>query len=526
MNVVPDEYQKRVINSTSKDILVLAGAGSGKTFTLLSRIHKLVTYRKIEPETVLVLTFTRVAAETMRERYRKLQDSKYDRVPDFCTFHSFCYKMLSEYPMIRKKLGYESLPQVADEAQMSRIMLQAKDTSSCKLPNSVLSNPKGLKGSRKLAYENYSKCLSKLLRKLNVIDYNTLSNGVCSLVCDDDDVKETLASRYKYVFVDEFQDTDNDQFQFVMSMDQSERVLCGDALQNIYQFRGCTNKPLKQLSESSDWSKYVLPVNYRSSRRICLYVNSMSETFKSARYRIELKSYLEGPSVRECKCSDEEAYDVAAEYVKSVEDQGSVAVLFRTNVEVDECISAFRARGLEPRSSYGQEYKANVIKSVQSNEYKWNWVESLMNDTQYLAYRRLRVMQLKPEDIISSDQSGEFFSSIQPALDDVERVKTILKDMGVKEGSFALCAMFEVEQCPDSVEYEEELLQYLLNKVQSDAKDSFHIGTIHSVKGLEFDSVAVMGVGSKAFKIDNEERENLLYTACTRAKRNLLVFRS
>ena len=526
MVIVPDEYQKRVINSTSKDILVLAGAGSGKTFTLLSRIHKLVTYRKIEPETVLVLTFTRVAAETMRERYRKLQDSKYDRIPDFCTFHSFCYKMLSEYPMIRRKLGYESLPQVADESQMSRIMLQAKDMSSCKLPNSVLSNPGKLTGSRKLSYENYAKCLSKLLRKLNVIDYNTLSSGVCSLVCEHDDVKETLSSRYKYVFVDEFQDTDNDQFKFVMAMDQAERVLCGDALQNIYQFRGCTNKPLKQLSESSDWSKYVLPVNYRSSRRICLYVNSMSETFKSAKYRIELKSYLEGPSVREVRCPEDEAYDVAAEYVKSVENEGSVAVLCRTNVEVDECVAEFRSKGLEPRSVYGQEYKLNVLKSVQSDDYKWNWVESLMNDAQYLEYRRRRVMQHSPEDILNSDQSDEFFSSIRPAVEDVERVKTVLSDMDVRESAFALCGMFEVEECPDTIEYTEELIQYLVNKVQSDVKGSFHIGTIHSVKGLEFDSVAVMGVGSKAFKIDNEERENLLYTACTRAKRNLIVFRS
>ena len=96
--VKPDRYQQEVIDCTSKDCVVLAGAGSGKTFTLISKINKLVEQHRITPDCILVLTFTRVAATNMREKYLSTCTLSRERIPDFNTFHAFCYKVLKEYP--------------------------------------------------------------------------------------------------------------------------------------------------------------------------------------------------------------------------------------------------------------------------------------------------------------------------------------------------------------------------------------------------------------------------------------------
>ena len=206
--ITPDKYQQQVISSNAKDVLVLAGAGSGKTLTLLTKIHNLVTYQDVDPECVLVLTFTRVASESMRDKYLQMQDSKYDAVPDFCTFHAFCYQVMRKYPEVLHKLGYESLPDVADDTDMAKYVLRARDVSACKLTNRQLEHPEKLSGKQFRQYENYSVALKRILKQANVIDYDSLSEKVCNLFVERDDSVLPVVSQYKYVFVDEFQDTD------------------------------------------------------------------------------------------------------------------------------------------------------------------------------------------------------------------------------------------------------------------------------------------------------------------------------
>lgn len=525
--ITPDKYQKQVIDSKAKDVLVLAGAGSGKTFTLLSKISKLVNYENIDPRCILVLTFTRVAAEHMREKYLEMNDSNYNvSVPDFYTFHAFCYKVLSEYKQVQKALVYDTLPTIADDQEIARYQAQAKSLSSCKLSYGRLKNINKLNGKEKRQAENYYATLKKLLRANNVIDYDSLSEKVCNLIASKDYSVLPVIERYKYLFVDEFQDTDENQYKFVKSMNGCCRVLCGDALQNIYQFRGCSNVHLKELCEDNLWVKLVLPVNYRSSAQICQYVNNLSKSFHSKDYRVVLKSNVLGPCVRVYDTSRTEDYNDylpdLAKYVNMFSRSKSVAVLCRTNLEVSEVVNYLSSKGIKCSKNSAKEYSLGVVKSVIDKDYSYLFFQSFMDDHDYSLYKALKLEGMTDSEIFSSLHLYSWTSSFSQAVRDVKTVESV-KGWDIQESSFALCNMFEVD-VPSNVESFDGLMYYLLNRVQSKQDNNVYVGTIHSVKGLEFDCVAVMGVNSKSFKIDNEERENLLYTACTRAKNNLLLF--
>ena len=108
-------------------------------------------------------------------------------------------------------------------------------------------------------------------------------------------------------------------------------------------------------------------------------------------------------------------------------------------------------------------------------------------------------------------------------VEDYLSVTSVLES-SLDEVTFVLCHMLDVDEPTSDVESVDELVAYLTNRCKSKQMSHVYVGTIHSVKGLEFNSVVVLGVNSKVFRIDNEERENLLYTACTRAEKNLIVF--
>lgn len=518
-----DQYQKQVVSSKAKDVLVLAGAGSGKTLTLLTKIHNLVTYQDVNPECVLVLTFTRVASESMRDKYLQMQDSKYDAVPDFCTFHAFCYQVMRKYPEVLHKLGYETLPDVADDTDMAKYVLRARDVSACKLTNRQLEHPEKLSGKQLRQYENYSVALKRILKQANVIDYDSLSEKVCNLFVERDDSVLPVVSQYKYVFVDEFQDTDPWQYLFVMSLDKTRRVLCGDALQNIYQFRGCSNEPMKQLMDDESWQKYVLPVNYRSSYQICDYVNRLSSRFVSAKYRVRLKSDVAGPRVRAWNESlGSDKYGDVASYVSWAKKQGTVAVLCRTNAEVAECVEQLKVRNVSCSRQLDKEYSSNLLKCLADKEFLFSWIVSNLTDKEYERYCRERTSGLSDSDVFLSSRRTQYPTCVT-IVEDYLSVTSVLES-SLQEATFVLCHMLDVDEPKSDVESVDELVAYLTNRCKSKQMSHVYVGTIHSVKGLEFNSVAVLGVNSKAFRINNEERENLLYTACTRAEKNLIVF--
>ena len=518
--ITPDKYQRAVINSTKKDILVLAGAGSGKTFTLLNKICNLVE-KGVNAENILVLTFTRVASINMREKYLEMRDTKHEATPDFFTFHAFCYSVLLQYPEIFKALGYESLPTIADDITMSQYEMQAKNLCHFNLTNKDISMVKRgkLRGPKKLKYENYCQILDNIIKSHNVIDMNTLSEGVCNLFKINHECIIPVTKQYKYLFVDEFQDTDENQYEFVKSMTKCRRVLCGDALQNIYQFRGCSNEPLKELVNDEEWSVYRLPINYRSSYKICDYVNNLSSNFISKKYRIELQSDIAGPNVRECYSEHEDKYEDLYKYVIWASKQGNVAVLCRTNEEVYSYSNYLKSCGITVTNNKDSDYAVDILKCALSEDYMYSFLVSNLSNEDYSSYIKLVAC--------NSNVDWNKFKSVQSILEDIKSNDLVLQCNDIKSATYMLCSRFGVDTPSNNeIEDKQELFSYLLNRCQSKQDSKVYIGTIHSVKGLEYKSVVVIGVNGKTFSITCEDNENLLYTACTRAKKNLIVFKS
>lgn len=519
VDVKPDKYQQEVIDSTAKDCVVLAGAGSGKTFTLISKIKKLVEQHKIVPDCILVLTFTRVAAANMRDKYLNSCNLSHERIPDFNTFHALCYKVLKEYPETLEALGYTSLPQVVNEVELNRLKLEAKHAVSCKISDSKINNPSKLKGKDKFEYEKFKRAFDHVLNKTNCVTFDTLSEQVCGLFQKDDPSIQKVKSQYKYLFVDEFQDTDEVQFNFVQSMSHCKRVLCGDPLQNIYQFRGCSNRPLKQLTEDHNWVCYKLPINYRSSNEICEYVNKESRKFKSSKYSVDLRGTFNGPDVHTVDSSNRNNESVLF-HVQQLIPYGTVSVLCRSNYEVRTIQDLLGQKGIQCQNSSSVNYFTNLIKSCQDVDFMISWITSDMSDDNFLRYQRTLSSFSSEVSCIRSIEKKP-----RAMLEEVEQVKD-LAEIATEQSTYTLCKLFNVDTPPYPLSSSTEIYMYLLNRINKESSQLVTVGTIHSVKGLEFDSVVVSNVNSKAFKLDTEECQNLFYVACTRAKKNLVVVSS
>lgn len=224
-----NEQQQAVVDSTADRLLVLAGAGAGKTHTMLERINKIVN-DGISPTSILVLTFTNAAAFEMRDRYKRSHTEKV--LPEFRTFHSFCYHLLIVDKAIRDHLGYTQPPTVGDTSTIKRIETEAKMQCNIKLPQSKLSGEEPCTSLKeKQEYELYTKCVKKLMKQKNIITFDILAKEVSELFTEKNELSTKYKQRYKYIFVDEFQDTDPQQVKFVSSFAESKFYLCGDALQ-------------------------------------------------------------------------------------------------------------------------------------------------------------------------------------------------------------------------------------------------------------------------------------------------------
>lgn len=510
-----DKYQEEVIKSKLKDCLVLSGAGCGKTLTLISKINYLVECESIPADSILVLTFTRTAAEHMKSKYLESQTSTPTKTPNFRTFHSFCYSILQDYPEVLSYLGYKSVPSILDDAEMEKLRLTAITRSSCKLSRSKLRNSEKLTGADKFQFERYSREFNRLLKSKNSIGYDELCKSVCDLFSASKDCIQPIKDTYKYIFVDEFQDTDEVQFRFIKSMDMCNRAIFGDVLQNIYQFRGCSNKSIKNIAEDSKWQKLTLPVNYRSSNEICSFVNNLVANFENSRYAIPLQSNRKGPAVEILDNSPTSL----VQWVKRVENIGSTAILCRSNKECSEILQRLKSNGFYTSNSHDTEYYFNLLKSATDEEFACRWLVSNMTDREYIQYEKTRQSYNDALSCIKQCASYETSLTVQT----IQTIQELIADP-TEEHFYVLCSMLCIEYTSNQELTSEGIITYLINGIASSSRNGIYVGTIHSVKGLEFDSVAVINIGSHFFAVDTEEEENLLYVACTRARTNLGLF--
>lgn len=492
--------QKRVLYSDNKRILCLAGAGTGKTHTLISKVLYLTKEKNVLPSSILCLTFTNAAAAEMKSRYSIHSTTLSE--PYFGTFHSFCYQLICNDISIREYLHYSEIPDVASDSLENDLKTKAQLISGVKLPKKALSLGYIPTLKEKFSFDIYHKTLDKLLREQNLITFDKMCYSICLLFNSNSELVQRYKEQYEYVIVDEFQDTDRLQWLFVQSFLPSSHVLAvGDIRQNLYSFRGTSNQFIKDLSVDSSWETINLTYNYRSTIEICNFVNEFTKNYRDGLPNLQLKSDRRGPTVRHLTLSGFQSLLISHEIQK----EPDVAILCRTNQEVSNLCDTLSSLQLEYRTKKSQTLQNVFIYAFDSKLYM-SYLLSLLKEDERTA--------LLKEQIIDST------TDILPYLE--QRFPEVSEQVN------------KIRRLPNYYELYDQYHQRTLNldtlSQNYDCCDNFnesqsiYIGTIHSVKGLEFNSVYVYGVNSKYFPIKaNEDNMNIYYVACTRAKNILTI---
>ena len=350
---VLNDRQREAVECLEGPLLVLAGAGSGKTKVLTYRIASLVEHG-VKPWNILALTFTNKAAQEMRERASALIGSDADEAW-VTTFHSCCVRILR---IDCDKIGYERSFTIYDDADQLKIIgdiLKNMGISDKAAPKRVIkeniSNAKNKSlDVKRYIQENYSddgiteKVFEQYQRRLmaaNAFDFDDLLVKTIELFEQCPEVLEKYQNRFKYVLVDEYQDTNMPQYRFVEMLCRKHGNLCvvGDDDQSIYGWRGADIKNILSFEKDFEGAKVVrLEQNYRSTKYILDAANAVI-SHNSGRKPKTLWTAQEGGDPIERYSADnerDEAAFIARKILQGVQQgasYGDFAILYRTNAQ-------------------------------------------------------------------------------------------------------------------------------------------------------------------------------------------------
>ncbi len=346
-----NEEQLNAVKHIDGPMLILAGAGSGKTKTLTSRLAYLIGEIGIDPANTLTLTFTNKAAGEMRERALKLLNNKEIYPPLLCTFHKFGLLFLKFHI---EKIGRKNNFVIIDTDDKKRIIrniakelkfdisasMAASEISKYKnslLSPSVIIDKAQIPEYQKIAqiYQEYQ----KNIEDNNLVDFDDLLKLTYEILNQEDELRKEISKKYTYIMVDEYQDTNELQFKLLELLASEHNNLCvvGDDDQSIYGWRGANIRNILEFASIFSNTKTVkLETNYRSKKEILDAANLLIE-HNSSRLGKKLISHKgEGGSIKIIHSIDEsnESKSIATE-IKSLIEKGvnakDIAVLYRIN---------------------------------------------------------------------------------------------------------------------------------------------------------------------------------------------------
>ena len=352
-----NEMQKKAVFQTEGPVLILAGAGSGKTRVLTHRIAYLIEEKGVNPWNILAITFTNKAAGEMRERVDHLVGFGSESIW-VSTFHSACVRILRRFI---DRLGYDTnftiydtddqkslmkevckYLQIDTKTYRERALLNAISSAKNEMisPQEFLLQAEGDFSKQKIAevYLEYE----KQLRANNALDFDDLLVRAVQLFETQPDVLDYYQERFRYIMVDEYQDTNTVQFHLIRILSSKYRNLCvvGDDDQSIYKFRGANIKNILNFeSEFPDATVIKLEQNYRSTSNI---LNAANAVIHNNIGRTDKTLWTENPEGEKSACKQfDNAYDeadyIAAAIQKKVKEERAsykdCAVLYRTNAQ-------------------------------------------------------------------------------------------------------------------------------------------------------------------------------------------------
>ena len=588
-----NKEQKEAVLKTNGPLLILAGAGSGKTRVLTTKVAYLIEEKKVDPYNILAITFTNKAAKEMKDRvYRMIGDKA--KMAQISTFHSFGVSILREN---YKYLGYDRnfvIMDSDDSATIIKRILKDNDLDpKVYSPNAIRNKISSLKNDlmdardyEKYALNDYEKTIymifkeyEKKLKDNNAVDFDDLLKLPIKLFKEHKEVLKMYEDRFKYILIDEYQDTNEAQYILTKMISSKNRNICcvGDVDQSIYSFRGANYKNILNFEKDfKDATIIKLEQNYRSTTTI---LDAANDVIKNNKERKDKK--LWSNNGRGEKISYYSAYngideaEYVAKEIKKLVDNGidyqDIAILYRTNAqsrtieeslvravipyhivggvgfynrkEIKDLLAYLRLLYNEkdnisllriinsPKRGIGTKTISNLIeKSNAENKSIYevidsgkelafkNIIEQLKKEMETLTLTELidRVIELTGIEEEYKDKT-ELENVVR--LENIEEFKSLTKTFEDRFGIISLeDFLLEISLMTDK----EEL---------SDDPNKVNVMTVHGVKGLEFGYVFIVGLEEGLFPHVNsfdipselEEERRLFYVAITRAKEKLYL---
>ncbi len=582
-----NKRQKEAVLTTEGPVAVLAGAGSGKTRVLTTRMQYLLEEKHVPAKNILAVTFTNKAAREMRERMRC------EDMPLIVTFHGLGRILLEEYGT---SIGIPRYTTIIDRTDSQRIIKKilislGMDPKEVQ-PKNILSRIAKIKGSgmtleeflnkNSLANSFQTKVVTLVfpqyeaqLRKQKALDFEDLISLPARMLAQKEDIRNIIQERFKYVHIDEYQDTNKLQGEIAMTIAGKYHniFVVGDIDQTIYTWRGATIDNLLSFEEFYPNAKtIVLEYNYRSSKTIIDAANMLITHNKN---RKEKKSVTDNPVgdpilAHLCATAEQEASWIAKEIKKELSSgirAEHIAVLFRTN---------FQSRAIEEGLlRAGVPYKLIGTRFFERKEVKdvLAWIRLALDETSEI--NRIRAVQSPPRGIgkvalgkmlsgqqdsftalersrvNSFEQLVEKFAKEVHNLTPSEFVRMVIEESGLQakclingeEGQERLENMRELATLAtryDNMPEETRITDFLADAALASDQDELDrktqtegvvLMTIHAAKGLEFNTVFITGMEEGLFPHeqignevrDEEEERRLCYVAVTRAKKRLIT---
>lgn len=515
-----NEKQRSVVEAKEKRVLINAGAGSGKTTTVVLKVCKLA-YLRNPLSNVLVITFTRKATEEVKEKLKS-----YEVFPSVSTIHSFCLEIFRKHG---GKIGYAKNFSFISDEEKEEVLKNILDSAGYKKSSA--------KFTKNLSSAYYSDATEErrimmeyvsFLKENNLIDLEILQEITLDILNAHEDVCQEVRNKYKYVFVDEAQDTSNVQFDILRRLNFENELFIGDDKQGIYSFRNADLKRYISMTKGG-YKLYGLDINYRCPREVVDYGNSL---IKLNRNQIP----MEIVTLKEPEKAIEILEGNPAEKIKDIPETESIGFLFRDNQSLNQFICQNKGQlDYEEETVFSKDkelisifslIRASLIKS----DFSLNGILSKYHPGMARELKEKAIMENKPllevlpEELKEKIQKVERFIPVTNGIECLKEVSILLYEMEIPILEEFMEMLTELKMENGSILD----LQYIFyNKVQVRKESRINILTIHRSKGLEFDHVFLMNMNKREFPLPYEEKSEeavrLAYVAVTRTRKRLYL---
>ncbi len=582
-----NDRQKEAVNITDGPLLVLAGAGSGKTKVLTTKVAKLIIDNKIDPSNILAITFTNKAAKEMKQRILSMVGDIGYKI-QISTFHSFGLNILKKhYDKLKLSKNFTILDSDDSSILIKNILKDMNSDENYKAIKNIISNNKNAlidsyeyerfvsNDFEELVLEVYRKYENRLIKN-NSVDFDDLLMLPIVLFKKHPDILKEYQEQYKYILIDEYQDTNEAQYLLTKMISAKYKNICvvGDDSQSIYSWRGSNYKNILNFEKDYPNCKTVfLEQNYRSTKTI---INASNDLIKNNINRKDKNLWTdneEGIKIEYKRAIDEkdEAYYVVSEINKLL-DNGSklsdIVILYRTNAQSRNLEDELLLNNI-PYKVVGSVYFYNrkEIKDLMAYLKLIYNKDDDVSLTRIINVPRRKIGKVTIDRLVS--KANDLNCSIYDAIDSGKELefKEIIEFLRENKDNYTLTNFIDlilektgiIKELEDentieaqtrienlnefksiAYQFEEKYgiisLEEFLNEISlvsdiTEYKDNEAITlmTIHSAKGLEFNNVFIVGLEESIFPHFNsfesndslEEERRLCYVAITRAKKRL-----